>query len=523
MKHLRKITAVALSVMLLLCMCVSAFADTATTGTITLNGTTEDKEYRLYRVFDLTYTGEGEYKKVSYTISDNWKEFFEIEPGSNYLMDKEADGFNPITITNADGTAVTKYINITEANVADFAQDALGYAGEKAADKSVTAKGETAVAEELPLGYYLVYPVGATQKLENSKGSLCSLTSTVPNGTIEIKAEYPPFEKTVDDVKIEGVQIGQVLNYDLKGEIPDTTGYKNYTYEFSDKMSAGLTFNKNVTVKVAGVDITNIKDEETGLPMYYTITYNEINDGFTLSIDVMKLIDQTIAEGVTVKVNDPILVEYTAIANEQGLTKISRNEAKLTFSNDPATGSTDEIKDNVPVYTAKIVINKYDAKETSKKLSGAEFVLQNANEGDDLNKYYKYTAETETSPAKVEWVNNIDEATHVTTDENGAANFDGLVPGNYKLVETKAPDGYNLLHEPQNITIDKLADDTVINTATDTEVTELTLTAEVANSSGSELPGTGGIGTTVFYIVGGALALGAVILLVTKKRMSVEK
>mgnify|MGYP004686166185 FL=1 len=120
--------------------------------------------------------------------------------------------------------------------------------------------------------------------------------------------------------------------------------------------------------------------------------------------------------------------------------------------------------------------------------------------------YYKWN-ETD---KKVEWVADMTAADVVKTDNDGAAYFKGLANGDYYLVETKAPDGYNQLTEPHKVTV----------AGSSTDTTKLTAIAKVANSTGTELPSTGGMGTTVFYVLGFALVMGAVVLLVTKKRMS---
>ena len=139
--------------------------------------------------------------------------------------------------------------------------------------------------------------------------------------------------------------------------------------------------------------------------------------------------------------------------------------------------------------------------------------------GQSVTKYYKYTPAQEaegTTPAveaKVEWVDDLDEATKVTTDGNGAARFDGLQDSQYTLVETKAPAGFNLLTEGVNVTVTGTTDETG-------EPVKVNLTQVVENQAGTQLPSTGGIGTTIFYVVGGILVVGAGILLITKKRMS---
>lgn len=206
MKKFMRIMALALAAMMLLCMTVSVFADETseettsgepteptTTPTITIKGTVKDKEYRLYRVFALEYSGSGSDLNVSYTITTNWKDFFEGTDalGAKYLAEKNnAENSLPAITVGSE----TKYINITDANVSEFAQDALAYAAARTSYDHVKGNGTDTQVTGLPLGYYLIYPVGATEKLDEN-GSICSLTSKTPNGEVNIKATYPTFKK----------------------------------------------------------------------------------------------------------------------------------------------------------------------------------------------------------------------------------------------------------------------------------------------------------------------------------------
>ena len=181
----------------------------------------------------------------------------------------------------------------------------------------------------------------------------------------------------------------------------------------------------------------------------------------------------------------------------------------MKYSNDPTAATTNTTTPQVQkVYSSKIVIDKYDKDVSTKKLSGAEFVLYKVVSG--VNKYYKW----DDTAKKVEWVTTVGDATRKTTSTDGAASFEGLADGTYYLEETKAPAGYNPLEKPQEITV----------SGSDTDPSKLTTTAEVENSTGTLLPSTGGMGTTFFYVIGGIFVLASVVLLITRKRMEkVEK
>ena len=300
-----------------------------------------------------------------------------------------------------------------------------------------------------------------------------------------------PFEKKADKTNVD---VGQIVTYTIKGKVPDTTGFDKYTYEITDTMSDGLTFNRNsLAVKVGSADVTADTDK-------CTITYEATTapNTFKVTIKVMNC-----------KVGDDIVVTYNATVNEKAIAVVSENKAELTYSNNPtdSESKTTTPPEIVKVYSSKIVIDKYETGKETTKLPNAQFVLYKevTSETGTSTLYYKWNADK-----KVEWVADMKDATVVKTDENGAATFGGLANGDYYLVETKAPAGYNQLTEPYKVTV----------AGSDTDTAKLSVTAKVANNTGALLPSTGGMGTTVFYVLGFVLVLGAVVLLVTKKRMS---
>lgn len=487
MKKMKKLASIILATIMVLAMAMPVMA--AETGKITINGTVAGKAYNLYKIFDLTYTGEGTGVKVSYTIDADWSDFFKGD-GASYIVAENTGDLNPILV---DGTI--KYINITDSNAESFSQAALGYAGAKTEDKSVTATTTTTEVDGLALGYYLIYPVGASDKLD-TYGCICSLTSTAPNGEVTIKATYPTITKTDDK---ESADVGGMVNYTITGKVPDTTGFTSYTYTIKDTMSDGLTFSaEDVTVKILKAESDTDKTLVKGTDYTYTKTAN----GFELTIKVKDL--QTY-------VGKTIEVTYAAEVNKDAVTKIEKNSATLTYSNDPSNNTnTVTTPDIETVYSSKIVIDKYAKGDSENKLQGAEFILYKEKEGKKL--YYL----VDTTTGKVTWTETKAEATVKTTDEHGAASFDGLADGTYYLEEIKAPEGYNKLDGPVSVTVDG-------KSAIAEDLSALTVTKGIENRTGSLLPTTGGIGTTIFYVLGGILVTVAVVLLVTRKRMSAEK
>lgn len=461
MKTMKKLTCVMVALVLMLALCVTAFA--AGTGSITVDNPKEGVTYTAYKIFDVVYdTGKNAY---SYTIALNPKSpWYDVVATYDGVTLTPAATGDVSIVTKNDNFSAAEFSNLLHANINGKTGIPL-----KAAD------GNKATASGLDLGYYLV--VGANEALAN-------LTTTNPDVIIHDKNDVP-FDK-VDDK--ESVEVGEVVNYTITGKVPDTTGFTKYIYSITDKMSEGLTFNKDVTVEVGGVPLASDK---------YELSYTESGVDFLLTIKVMDIQD---------KVTKPIVVKYTATVNEKAIAKISENDAKLVYSNDPTDSKKHgELTDKETVYSAKIVIDKYDANvaDKSKKLIDAEFVLKNSE-----GKFYKY----DTSADKVVWVDTQEAADVFVTNFNGVAEVRGLKDGTYTLIETKAPAGYNLLSKAIEVVI----------AGSNSDATTLTYKVDVGNSTGSLLPGTGGIGTRIFYIAGAALLLGAVVVLLVKKFKKAE-
>lgn len=488
-KLMKKLLAIAAAMTMAIVMAIPTMAATDG-GTINITSTEQGKTYQLYRIFDMSKNDNTH--AISYTINSNWTGFFAAgASGADYIVN--TDSTNSLSPISVDGS--TKYINITDSNVATFAQAALDYALKNSVSTVTSAQGTGAqvTVSGLTLGYYLVYPQGATNILSGN-ASIASLSITNKTADITPKATWPDITKKAESVENnDSVTVGQVINYEIDGTVPDTTGYTTYTYKVSDTMSTGLTFNKDVVVKVNDV-VINVT------PTYTT-------DGFTVELDAVKY-----------TAGNSIVITYSATVNDNAVTvdKVN-NTAKLTYSNTPTT-TTESTSKEINNHTNKITIDKTANDANGEKLNNAVFVLKNSE-----NKYYKYTAATSTTPAKVEWVlvENATVAslkaaadagtiTSKTTDTNGAAEFDGIPDGTYSLVEIQSPDGYNLLTESVTVDVDK-------DHASNTTVNQ---TANVINNTGSELPSTGGMGTAIFYALGAALAIGAGVILVTRKRLS---
>ncbi|MDO5015389.1 MAG: isopeptide-forming domain-containing fimbrial protein, partial [Clostridia bacterium] len=293
-------------------------------GSITVNGTTADKSYGIYKVFDLTYQGEGDNKNVSYTIASEWEEFFATGKGKDYIVaENNAEGtLNPIVVNGE-----VKYINITESNVAEFAKAAMGEMHNKTKAGVQKATGTSVTFNNLDLGYYLVHPEGATETAENQT-SIVSLTSTTPNGEVVVKGKYPTIEKTSDK---KSADYGETITFTIKGKVPDATGYSVYEYVLRDTLPTGLTYTPNkMTIKIGNADV---KDKVTTLI-----------DGQNITVK-FNILDLMADPGV--KAGEEIVVTYETTVNKDAVLGNGgqENKALVEFSNDP---KNTESKDKTP-------------------------------------------------------------------------------------------------------------------------------------------------------------------------------
>ena len=482
MKHARKLASLLLALVMVFALATTAFATgtvtTPTTGTITVDNPQNGTTYTAYKIFDVVYDTKGHY---SYTIDSTSEWFNTVDTYSkqtNSGLTLAQVGVTTYVVTTGNGFSAPDFAVALKGNV-------TGKTGE-----ALTGDANAVSVSNLALGYYFV---------SSGTGALCNLTTTNPTVTIHDKNDMP-FEKEVDKTNVD---VGQIVTFTITGKVPDYTGFTKYTYKITDKMTDGLTFNNDVKVMVGSEDKTNdctIAYDATNAPQTFTVSIPVLTKEYTFGAKIE--------------------VTYTATVNENAIAVISTNQAKLTYSNDPTTGATKDSQiEEQKVYTSKIVIDKYETGKPGTKLPGAEFVLcrkapndeaqyaavQNAIQNAIQIQYYKWDETTKT----VSWVDDIADATKVTTDAHGAASFDGLANGDYRLVETKAPAGYNQMTTAQKVEV-----------IGGTTAAELSVTAKVENQAGTLLPSTGGVGTTVFYVLGAVLVLGAVVLLVTKKRMS---
>ena len=360
-------------------------------------------------------------------------------------------------------------------------------------------------------GYYLVRDEGTVTATD---GGTNFILQVIGNVTVTPKTTNAP---DVDKkVKLHGVlgavlsnavsaEVGHEVDFTITTTIPTgLDSYTNYTFNIVDTMSEGLTYKGDFLVHTVGAKTSLQKDED------YTLTI----EGQTITVTLA-------SKYVLANPGQKIEITYVATVNNKSLTKDRENNSvHIVYSNNPAdSNSTVTTVDKVVyVYNFDIVIDKVDGAD-NKKLEGAQFALYKETGYVDL--YYQWYDENHENPNTFGWSTEADR-TIVKTDKNGVASFKGLVPGTYYLQEIKAPDGYNTLDKPVKVEITATYDDNgniTTNATPNEQNNHYEVTSTITNNKGTVLPSTGGIGTTIFYVVGGLLMVGAAILLITKKRM----
>lgn len=495
MKHTRQFFALLLALVLTLGLCATAFADETKPGSITISNPAQGKTYEVFKLLDVVEDESDLANKgfIYKLTADAWADFItNVKDGSdnNYFNLFENGG--------------TKYVLANENlkhGIADFAAKAKAYAETNKLAPIKTAKAEAEGALEisgLDLGYYLV---------RSNLGILCSLDTTAPNAEVKEKNEATVIVKNVEDTtkKQNVAEIGTYVKFTIQITVKDKAPVN---YKLVDEMTEGLTFvndeNHPLTVTVNGSALAaeNYNVAETTEPRGFTLTFNNNAEG----------------NASILKTGDVVTVTYYAQINENAkiADEANVNKAKVEYG----TNSHTEY-DTTETYVWKMNIVKYTMEqETEKKLAGATFKLSRDEAGAQVIKLVKVNDTTYRLALPTETEGVVDT---ITTGETGELVINGLADGTYYLTETKAPRGYNLLREPVKVKIDhttangKLTETSFVADQTETDTSGV---VKVENNAGAELPSTGGIGTTVFYVLGSAMALGAVILLVTKKRMA---
>lgn len=494
----KRIASMALATIMAVVLLASALptkAFAATTGNLTITSQSAEfggKDVKAWQMFSATATADG--SNASYTLNAAWESFFTTKIGGN-MTGLSGEGLSQAAIEYVNALGASD-----SANVIDFAKKASDWAKKQnilaTATVTATASGNSYVATftGLALGYYVVSPKGGSTANRGTDAILANVVKADQN--VNLKSEYPTIEKTVDGQNHADAQVGDTLNFELKSKVPNMTEYTTYVFNFVDTLSKGLTLNQN-SIKVT------IGASELQKDVDYTVSATSGNGAAT----ELKIIMTDFKTKHGDKAGQEIKVTYSAIINEHAVAgqDDAGNSAKLEYSNDPIKGGTGTSVPSVTHgYTFDFDINKTDGMDGS-ALAGAVFQLQKKGEGTPI-KLIVENAGDETQPAVVRSAktgegNAVDT---ITTPESGKITFKGLDAAEYQLVETKAPDGYNKLQKPVDVTIvaNYDQDGTLNNWTVNGGGNDVAL--NIQNNKGTLLPETGGMGTILFTLVGAA-------------------
>lgn len=524
MKRMKKIMAVLLAAIMTMAMAVTAFADnvaTTTTGTnkLTVNvktgdgvptQTLKDQTINLYKLFDVTESKSGETTNYAYTVNDTYKST--LASVLNIVETSKDEEFAAaVTKLGSDNaTAVQKFAN-------DFTAEALTKKLSATATSNKIEESKTAYTfSNLAAGYYLVYVTGGKE----IQSSLVTVDAT---NSVNLKTEAPSIEKKADK---ETVSIGQVVKYTVTGSIPDTTGYDQYQYIIHDELSKGLDFVKNADGdaldKATEANVT-IAFTESGITLAGTTPTSATLSGEgnrTMALDLSAWVkaNQT-NKGKVFTVTYYAKVNANAVVTE-------KNSAQLEYGNKPdETTTTTPSEAKTPTYPLNILKKK---KGSEDKLAGAKFKLYSSEADANANDAAKaikvspvvagvagnYVVDPESSTTEFESVASIDEKGY-------NLHVNGLAAGDYWLVETEAPAGYNKLTAPIKVTIEKSTDAVDANQWTLKDADGKKIDSKIVtieNSTGSLLPSTGGMGTIIFAVIAAILVLGVAVSFIRDKR-----
>ena len=558
-KLVSRFMAVLMAMTMILSMSMTAFAAEAPKGTLTVNNTVAGKTLDLYQIFTATKNEAG---NVAYTLNSAYEGFFQSKISGASTLTGEA-------LSEKAYNYVKDQVGTDGSNGAAFAKDIMGWILEntatvEATHTTATTTDTTTVISNLDYGYYVVYPLGATDtstapgnEKVKSVASLVSVTGI--DATVNMKSNYPTVDKKIipaqsgsgitigaivngnwegnhqmelddenesedtiaphgatDEKKVGDFGIGDTVTYQLTSKVPDMTGYNSYTFKFSDTLSKGLDLKEVLSVKVGNTTLTA---KSTGANTY-ALAYDKSNRTLTVTLN-------DFYNSYKNRTGDTITVVYTATLNRDAVIGMNpnTNKAVVEYSNNPKSDGTGKSEPSiVDVHTFDFTIFKYYLKdETQTGLANAEFELYKANEAGDA-------ADTNAKINIVDEGNGVyrqataDEAkatgftsAKIVSDADGKVLVKGLDAGTYYLRETKAPEGYNKLLSDIKVEIKPVYDETTGKltsysvdytyngkTTNGAAITNKTDSPEVAveNKTGAQLPSTGSKGALMVTLAG---------------------
>ena len=505
MKRMKRIMALMLAAIMMMAMSVTAFA-AGTTHSLTVNvkggQDLKGQTINLYKLFDVTESGEAPNKNYAYTVNTQYKATLASVLGISANSKDEAFAEAVTQLGTDNSTEVQNFANT-------FTTKALeGKLAATATSNKILDSNTAYTFSDLSAGYYLVYVTGG-KEIQSSL-----VTVDADRSTVNLKTEAPSITKKADK---ETAEIGQVVTYTVTGAIPDTTGYDSYVYKINDELTKGLDFVNNangtactdnkVAVKVAFTDGTDASTAPT------TATLDAVNHR-KMTLDLSSWVRENQRNK-----GKEFNVTYYAKVNDKAVVA-EKNSAKLEYGNDP-DNTTETTPSEAKTPTYPLNIKKTDHK-TSGLLAGAKFSLYTETE---------YNKDADTRQAiKVTGINGnyVVDPTSSTTEFESVENIEekgynlrvnGLAEGTYYLVETKAPDGFNKLTAPVVIKITKSADTDVNKwTISKDGTVENDKIIDIENSTGSLLPSTGGRGAIAFAVIAAILVFGVAVSFIRDKR-----
>lgn len=509
MKKMKKIMALMLAAIMMMAMSVTAFA-AETTHSLTVNvkggQNLKGQTINLYKLFDVTESGEGQKKNYAYTVNTQYKAALASVLNIAEASKDEKFAAAVTKLGTDHSTEVQKFAN-------DFTADALtkNLSATVNSGKITEENKLSYTFDNLADGYYLVYVTGGKE----IQSSLVTVDATT--NTVNLKTEAPSITKTADKGTAE---IGQVVTYTVTGEIPDTTGYVEYVYKIHDELSAGLDFVNDANGTALGTGATTVK---------VTVAFKDATDASTApkeaTFDSTNNKKMSLDLSTWVRANQgnkgkAFTVTYYAKVNKDAEVT-NNNKASLEYGNNPSDTTTttpSEAKTN----TYPLEINK-TKKGSEEKLAGAKFRLYSSEadaKANDATKAIKVSPVVEGVAGNyvVDPASTTTEFESVKSIEGKGYNLhiNGLEAKDYWLVETQAPEGFNKLTDPIKVTITKGEGEewTVKknNTPEDDKI------IDVENSTGSLLPSTGGRGAIAFAVIAALLVFGVAVSFIRDKR-----
>lgn len=484
-------------------------------GNATLTVSTKDAKFagktvNAYKMFSATVSSDG--GAVSHTLNDAWKPFFKNSVGLTDVTDANVNDKANDYVSKLTGNALVAFAakasNWAQTKTNNITADATATVSKNAA----TDGKYTATFTGLDYGYYVVAVPGAT--LADAKGQYAALVRVHSTTVgVDIKGDLPTVDKKV---QVNGTgkdatdaKIGDTLTFTLTSTIPDMSAYSTYTFKFKDTLSKGLTFGQVTSVKVEGANSPLTVNTD------YTVTTPTASNNNTLTVAMKDFKTKQQANA-----GKKITVTYTATLNKDAVVGGAGNvnSATIQYSNNPSTGGTGESEPSkVRVFTYGFTVDKYTGDQytdAATRLAGAKFTLAPKN-GEPMS-FVQVNAGSGTAKAEYRVANagETGATTTIITPANGKVEFRGLKNGEYTLTETEAPAGYNKLASAIGVKVNGQNDGTGTTHATvtitynnDNNGSNYDQTASngvipVRNKSGVILPGTGGMGTIAFTVIG---------------------